>query len=106
MALAQVESDQGTVNVGQEWTATATFTDANSTVADPTTVTFWVKDPAGTVTSYVYGTDAEATKSSTGVYVLTIELATAGKYRAGVTGDGAVDAAAQWRFSVNSYPGP
>ena len=57
-------------DIGDLVTLTGTFTDAptNGTVHDPTTVSVTIREPDGTATTYVYGTDAEVTKASTGVY--------------------------------------
>lgn len=40
----------------------------NGTLTDPTTVTAKIKAPSGNVSTYVYGTDAELVRESTGVY--------------------------------------
>lgn len=45
-----------------------TMTDSSGTAVDPGALTFKVRQPDGTVTSYVYGTDAQLVKSSTGIY--------------------------------------
>lgn len=45
----------------------ATFTDVDGAAADPATITLEVKNPAGTISTYVYGTDP-ITRESTGVY--------------------------------------
>lgn len=44
------------------------FTDEDGNAVDPDTVTFSTYTPNGTLTSYVYGTDAEVGKSATGSY--------------------------------------
>lgn len=41
----------------------------NGTPTDPTAVTFKVRVPAGTVTTYVYGTDAQLVKASAGTVI-------------------------------------
>jgi uncharacterized protein YfaS (alpha-2-macroglobulin family) len=38
------------------------------TAADPTGLTFKIRSPAGTVTTYTYGTDSQLVKDSTGRY--------------------------------------
>lgn len=110
MALAQVESDLGTVNVGQTVAWTVAVTDNSSVAANGTTATFWTINPAGTVTSYVYGTDSEVTRPSTGSYVLTLTVATPGLWRMGFkatdVGSTTDDVAAQGRYRVNPYQGP
>lgn len=47
---------------------TVSFTDENGDAVDPTTVTFSTYSPGGTLTSYVYDTDDEVGKASTGNY--------------------------------------
>lgn len=46
----------------------AVLTNPAGAAYDPTTVTFKVKNPAGTVSTYVYLTDPEVVKEATGVY--------------------------------------
>ena len=62
------------INRGDTRTITATFRNAAGTLTDPTTVTFTVRTPTGTETAYVYGTDAEVVKGSTGVYSMVVAL--------------------------------
>lgn len=45
-----------------------TITDGSGTAADPGALTFKARQPDGTVTTYVYGTDAQLVKASTGIY--------------------------------------
>lgn len=74
--------------------ATCTFTPAGSTTpTDPTTVVAKLSAPDGTVTTYTYGSSAELTKTSTGVYLLTVTLNAAGLWWVRFTGTGAVKAA-------------
>jgi len=54
------------------------FQDAAGVDTDPNTVTFEVKNPAGTTTSYVYGTDSNVTKAATGDYDCDIDVEAAG----------------------------
>jgi hypothetical protein len=69
---------------------------------DPTTVTFKVKQPNGTVDDYVYGTDVEVVKQVAGSYHITIAAAVDGlwRYRWESTGPG--QAATEERFYVRS----
>ena len=59
---------------------TATFETASGTDTDPTAVYFKFTNPAGTTTTYEYGTDAEVVKSATGVYYVDIDCSAAGVY--------------------------
>ena len=60
-------------------TSTA-FTDSNSTAFDPDTITAKFKNPSGTTTPYVYGTDAERVKDATGDYHFDINVTAAGTW--------------------------
>ena len=57
-----------------------TFKDSAGTVTDPTGVTFSVKAPSGTVTTYVYGVDGQLGKTSTGVYYVDFTPAQSGRH--------------------------
>lgn len=69
---------------------TVTFAAEAGTATDPTTVTFKATNPAGTTTSYVYGTASEVTKTGTGVFKFLLTLATAGPWQFAAIGTGAV----------------
>lgn len=77
-------------DIGDAPKFTATFYLAGTTTpADPDTVTFVWRTSAGVETSYVYGTAAEVTKSSTGVYVFAAPTVTAqGKHVCRAKGTG------------------
>ena len=77
----------------------ATFT-VSGTVTDPTAVTFKLRDPIGTVTTYVYGTDAQLVKSATGVYYVDYTTAAEGLHAWRMTGTGTVVAAEEQQFRV------
>ena len=44
------------------------FTDTEGTLIDPNGVSLFVTNPAGVTTEYIYGTDLELVKDSTGNY--------------------------------------
>ena len=46
----------------------ASFTNVAGVLVDPSAVTFKLKNPAGVITSYVYGTDDEVVKAAVGKY--------------------------------------
>jgi len=90
-----------TCYVGNSITATGTFTTVSSGAAtDPTTITATVQSPGGVKTSYVYGTDSEMAKSSTGVYTCTFTPTSAGKWIVKFSGAGSVVAVNQEEFTV------
>lgn len=61
-------------------------------LTDPLAVQVEVRSPDGTVATYVYGTDTELTKVSTGVYQVLIPLVQTGSYR--------------WRWTATAADGP
>lgn len=68
---------------------------------DPTTVTFYLRNPLGVVTTYIFGIAAEVTNPSVGVYILDAGAPDIGgvwTYRA--TGSGAVVATIEGEFTV------
>lgn len=90
-----------TFDIGDRIAATATFTNDSDVATDPTTITFRVRTPAGTTTSYVYGTDAEVTKTSTGIYKFTKTVDAAGVWAVRAVGTGTVVAADEGLFVVD-----
>ena len=80
----------------------ASFTDSDGTALDPTTVTGKYKTPAGVTTTYVYDTDAELVKDSTGNYHFDVNANAAGQwfYRFESTGTG--QAAEEAAFTVEA----
>ena len=89
-------------DVGDEVKVTAVFTDPDNGNAalDPTAVKFDFTTPAGLTTTYIYGTNSELVKDSTGNYHVLIDAATSGiwTYRWYSTGTG--KAADDGRFDV------
>ncbi len=72
----------------------ANFQDEDRVDVDPSTVTFKVMSPGGTITSYVYGTDAELVKVNTGDYYVEWSPNCSGRwyYRWETTGSGTTSA--------------
>jgi len=58
-------TDVNIYDIGDNVTMAAAFT-SNSVATDPTGVTFKIKLPSGAVTTYVYSTDVQLIKDSTG----------------------------------------
>lgn len=56
------------------------FTDSDGTAFDPNTVTAKYLDPSSNTTTYVYGTDAELVKDSTGNYHVDIYVDEIGRW--------------------------
>lgn len=90
-----------TYTEGELVKCTGTFTDEDGVAQDPTGVRFVQENPTGASTEYVFGTDIEVVKDSTGVYHVNVD--TTGhpgtwKYRFYGTGTG--QAAGQLKFKV------
>jgi hypothetical protein len=80
--------------------ATTGFQDLAGTLLDPTVVKLSFKTPAGVTTTYIYGTDAQLVKVSTGKYYVDLNANAAGTwyYRWWATGTG--QAAEERQFVV------
>lgn len=90
-----------TYYIGQKIRVTGTFTTLSTgAVADPTTITVQHYEPGGTTTSYVYGTDDEVGKTSTGIYYYEMTPDTSGVHEVRFVGTGAVVAAKPHRVTV------
>jgi hypothetical protein len=81
------------------------FTDADDVAQDPAAVYVQIKTPAGTVTSYQYGVDADVVKAGTGSYYINVDADEVGlwDYRWYSTGSG--QAADEGQFRVGTLGG-
>lgn len=89
-------------DIGDARDILVTFTDQNGVPADPTGITFKMREPDGTETTYVHGTDAEVVKESTGVYYVTWTYAKKGRHIARWNGTGVLISAEQDETWVRS----
>jgi hypothetical protein len=91
-----------TILVGNVVRTYATFKDENNDVQDPTHVQVRVKDPSGTVTTYVYGTNVEVVRQSKGVYYIEIDTSgqAGGTYELVWNSSGSYKAAGQTSFEI------
>lgn len=91
-----------TFDIGDAPKFTASFYLAGgTTAADPDTVTFLWRTAAGVETDYVYGADAEVTKTATGVYAFAAPtITTQGKHVCRVKSTGGLTAAAELAVAV------
>lgn len=85
-------------DIGDLRRLTVTFTNLAGTITDPTAVNFSIRKPDGTATAYVYGTDAELVKSTTGVYYVDFALTLPGRHVYRWVGTGAVETAETGEF--------
>ena len=67
-------------DVGDRVRISTTVLNSAGTATDPTTLTFKIVTPAGVTTTYVYGTDAELVKASTGNYYVDYTTPTYGRF--------------------------
>lgn len=85
---------------------TGTFKNDAGANADPTTVAFKVKNPAGTVTTYAYPVDGSLIKSATGIYYVDVDTSSADgqwMYRWEATGSGQA-ATEGWFYAKTEFP--
>lgn len=73
----------------------------SSVDTDPTAVTFKIKNPNKSVTTYIYLTDAELTKTTTGQYKTTLVLNLAGEYSYRWEGTGAAPGVAEDTIKIS-----
>lgn len=87
--VPDIQTSGTSSDVGDTVNVTVTIRDTSDTVTDPTTLSVKVKPPGASATTYVYGTDSELTKTSTGIYVLAYPATVSGWHnvRAITTGD-------------------
>jgi len=89
------------IQIGDVVRCSGTFRDSADALVNPTTVTFKLKDPNGVVTTYVYGTNAEVLRPSTGLYVVDVEPTMAGTYKFRFSSTGTGKAAGESSFTVD-----
>jgi hypothetical protein len=87
--------------IGDQSRLSAAFATAAGAAVDPTVVTLKIKTPALTVTSHVYGTDANVIKDSTGNFHYDLTLSQSGTYRYRWEGTGAAICADEASLNVN-----
>lgn len=87
-------------DVGDVVRCTATFS-VSGTNTDPSAVTFKYKAPSGTITTYVYGTDAQLVKSAVGIYYVDVTVSAPGSYAYRFSSTGTGRAAAEGRFEAS-----
>ena len=67
-------------HLGDRVRCTGTIEQTDGTNIDPTVAKAWYKNPAGTVTTLTYPTDAALIKSAVGVYYFDLDVDTAGQW--------------------------
>lgn len=71
-------------------------------LVDPATVRFKFETPAGVETTYVYGTDAQLVKESTGVYYVELNANAAGRWTYRFESTGGFQTAGEESFTVRA----
>ena len=87
-------------DVGDLRRLTVTFTDSAGSAGDPAAITFRLRAPDGTVTAYVYGTDAELVRTAAGVYYVDWTCAKPGRHAYRFEGVGTLTTAEGGEFYV------
>lgn len=85
---------------GTAITVTAEFTVGSDMPADPTTVTFNVRQPDGSLLTYLYGDADNVIRTAVGVYKCTLTPAMSGQFRYDAVGTGAVPLSLPGSFVV------
>jgi len=93
---------QGEYLVGDQPTIKCTFRDRAEVATDPTTVTFTMKEPDGTKTTYTYGTDTELRNDATGVYQTEWPITKEGAHYFEFRGTGTVAAVQDATFAARA----
>lgn len=78
----------------------ASFATSAGAATDPTAVLAQVRNPAGTTTTYTYGTDAELVKVSTGNYYVDVNANQVGTWHYRFYSTGTGQAADEGSFKV------
>lgn len=91
----------GSYDINDSIRLRATFRDfVTKNYVDPTTLTFKFKYPDGTKISYVYGTNPELVKESTGIYYVIMDVTSSGVYFYRFEASGTFKAASESKFLV------
>jgi hypothetical protein len=88
--------------VGQQPKLTADFKTTAGVLTDPSAVTFKIKLPSGTTTTYVYGVDSQLVRASTGSYYVLWTLTSAGTHTYSYTGTGTLTAYSEASFAAQA----
>lgn len=89
------------VAIGTTVRAAVTFTMADGTPADPTTVVCHVLPPTGAAQTYTYGAGGQVVRESVGVYYVDLHMTQPYTWRVKFVGTGTVSAAVTGDISVS-----
>ena len=79
---------------------TARFYNSSDVLTDPSGVLCKIKKPDGSVSTYVYGTDAALVKQGTGIYYLDVDIDQVGIFIYRFEGSGGLKAASESKFTI------
>lgn len=89
-------------DIGDARSLAAQFKDALGTNADPSSVIFTMREPDGTTTQYVYGTDTKIYKDGIGLYRVDWTFIKYGRHHARFAGTGAVTTAVECEYWIRA----
>lgn len=95
-------SAPGKIYVGSVQRLSINLQTTASVDTDPTTLTFKLLSPSGVTTTYVYGTDAQVVKTSTGDYYVDVIPDVAGRWHYRWVSTGTAAGAQEGNFVVMS----
>ncbi len=90
-----------TYDVGDRVRVSASFADEVAAPSDPSPVRLLYRDPAGAVTTLVYGTDSELVRDGVGAYHADLDADAAGTWHYRAEGEESPQAAGEARFQVH-----
>ena len=92
--------DLGFLDIGDTADLTAAFRNVYGLAVDPAGVAFAMKEPDGTITPYVYGTDAELVREAAGNFYVAWTAAQSGRHYCAFRSTGTGQAAEEATFVV------
>lgn len=87
-------------DIGDRRKLSCEIRDEDGSLVDPTALTFTMREPDGTVTHYVRGTDAELVRDSLGIFHVHWDCELAGFHTWRFEADGVIAVAAEAIFNV------
>ncbi len=87
-------------DIGDRVRVSASFSDEGAAPSDPSPVRLRYRDPAGTVTTLVYGTDSALVRDGVGAYHADLDADAAGTWYYRAEGEATPQASGEARFRV------
>lgn len=89
-------------DIGDVVRISAAFKNMAKVLVDPTTITLEIKNPSGTIITWVYDVDPEVIRTGAGVYYADYLIEKSGIHYFKWFGTGDVTAAEEWQFFVKA----